>query len=420
MTRLRALAALWLLAAPAGASEVYIGLEGSSGSRRWTLGLADFAPEDSRRLADGQIAFDIRKVVSEDLLFSRYFQIVEKRGPAPEEEWRKSGAALLLEAKVGQVESKVMVTVKLRDLSSGEAVLERYYRQNVAFWRSAAHRIADDVVKQVTGRPGIAETKIAFVNDRTGAKELYVMDYDGENQRKLTSNRSINLLPRWSPDRNAIAFTSYKNGNPDLFLLDLARGSLRPLSTRQGINLAGGFSPDGDRLAVTLSDQKSPNIYVMNMADESVRRVTTHFGVEASPTFSPDGRHLAFVSNRAGNPEIHILELATGRLRRLTRLNWCDAPSWSPTGEWIAFSGRAHPKDRMDIFLVDVTGTRFTQVTHGEGSNEDPSWSPDGRFIAFTSTRDGRRRLYVMDADGSAPHPVGEVPGGTFTPHWSR
>jgi TolB protein len=141
--------------------------------------------------------------------------------------------------------------------------------------------------------------------------------------------------------------------------------------------------------------------------------------VESSPTFSPDGLHIAYVSDRSGNPAIYAMELATGRTRRLTgRLGWCDSPAWSPTGEWIAFAGRANPKDRFDIFLVDVTGTRTIQLTHGEGSNEEPAWSPDGRFLIFASTRDKRRRLYVMDADGSAPHPLADIPGNSFTPSW--
>ena len=199
-------------------------------------------------------------------------------------------------------------------------------------------------------------------------------------------------------------------------------GRSRLLSDRQGLNLAGGFSPDGAKLAVTLSMQKNPNVFLLSLADGSIERVTSHFGVDSSPTFSPDGGQIAFVSDRAGNPQIHVQELSTGRLRRLTRLNWCDSPSWSPSGEWIAFSGRANNKDPMDIFLVDVTGTRLVQLTHGEGSNEDPAWSLDSRFIVFSSTRGTpkRRRIHLMDADGSAPHPLADIPGNSFTPSWSQ
>ncbi len=335
--------------------------------------------------------------------------------------WAKRGAGFLLEAKASQIRSQVTLSVKLTDLASGETMISRYYRQGAEFRRVIAHKVADDIVSQMTGRRGIAGTRIAFANDKSGNKELYLIDYDGARLKRITSNGSINLFPRWSPDRHKLAFTSYKDGNPDLFLYDLSRGKIEPLSSRQGLNIAGGFAPDGSKIALTLSLSKDPKVFILDIKKRKARRVTSNWGVESSPTFSPDGEHLAFVSDRAGNPQIHTKELGTGRTRRLTKLNWCDSPAWSPTGEWIAFAGRANPKDGFDIFLVDVTGTKVIQLTHGEGTNEEPAWSPDGRFLIFTTTREkGRRKLYVMDADGSAPRPLGDIPGRSFTPNWSR
>ena len=114
------------------------------------------------------------------------------------------------------------------------------------------------------------------------------------------------------------------------------------------------------------------------------------------------------------------MELATGETRPLTKtFNWSDSPQWSPTGEWIVFTGRESPYHPMDIFLVDLTGTQIRRLTTDAGSNEDPTWSPDGRFIAFTTTRNGKRQLYMMDMDGSAPHLLADLKGDSFTPHWS-
>ncbi|MEK7745663.1 MAG: hypothetical protein AAB576_03280, partial [Elusimicrobiota bacterium] len=397
--RLGAVLLVLSLARAAPAAEVYIGVEAARGMGRKALGLPAFVPEDPTRLEDGETGVRLRDTLRSDLLYSRYFDLIEK-GPAPGEggedaaasSWKTAGASFLLTAKSGRVQSMLSLAVKVQDLGSGEAVLERYYKQEEKYWRSLAHKVADDVVRQLTGRPGIAHTQIAFVNDQSGRKEIYLADYDGEEMRRATSFKSITLLPRWSPDRRLLAFTSYKEGNPDLFLYDMELGRSRVLSDRQGLNLAGGFSPDGAKLAVTLSMQKNPNVFLLSLADGSIERVTSHFGVDSSPTFSPDGQQIAFVSDRAGNPQIHVQELSTGRLRRLTRLNWCDSPSWSPSGEWIAFSGRANNKDPMDIFLVDVTGTRLIQLTHGEGSNEDPAWSLDSRFIVFSSTRGTPKR----------------------------
>ncbi|MFA5141270.1 MAG: hypothetical protein WC728_18775 [Elusimicrobiota bacterium] len=407
------------------AAEVYIGVEGSA-KTELVLGLAPFFPADAKSREETELGAKLRDVVRTDLLSSRAIALIEQGPPADVTDpdaaakvWRERGAAFLLEASAAKKETQAALTVKLTDLGSGQALLSRHYRLSYDFWRSLAHQAADDIVRQLTGRRGLGQTRIAFANDQTGAKELYVIDADGARPTRLTNNRSINLFPRWRPDGKAIAFTSYKDGNPDIHILDLERGRSQVLSDRQGLNLAGGFSPDGSQIAATLSRGKDPNVFIIDLKSGNSKRATNEWGVESSPTFSPDGLNIAYVSDRSGNPAVYALELATGRTRRLTgRLGWCDSPSWSPTGEWIAFAGRANPKDRFDIFLVDVTGTRTIQLTHGEGSNEEPSWSPDGRFLVFASTRDKRRRLYVMDADGSAPHALADIPGNSFTPNW--
>ena len=428
MTALFLSLALMALSVQAGPEpDVYIALTGGGGpSRTLALGLPPFIATDSRSKENSLLAKELHDVVRDDLMLSRYFTLVED-GPVFNganlhdilSNWKARLAGWLLAVEAGSTDG-LSLKAQLVDPGSGEAVFERFYRQKIEFPRSLSHRLSDDVVLALTGKSGIAHTRIAFANDRTGHKEISIMDYDGANLQALTDDGSISILPRFSPERKFLAYTSYKDGNPDLFLLDLATGRSRALSADQGLNVAGGFSPDGAELLMTLSRQKSPNIYLKNLADGSTTRLTQHFGADSSPTFSPDGTQAAFVSDRSGNPQIYLLALATHRVKRLTNLNWCDSPAWSPTGEWIAFSGRVHRADRLDIFLVDVTGNQIRQLTHGEGANENPAWSPDGRFIAFITTRTHRSELFVMDADGSAPHRLADIPGNTTTPAWSN
>ncbi|MDX6768621.1 MAG: hypothetical protein SF051_03755 [Elusimicrobiota bacterium] len=406
-----------VLALPASAqTEVRLALTGDAARPAPGLALPPFDAEDPQKPEHSLFAKRLQAVVRGDLYLSRHFEVKDEgMSPIP-----VIGATWRLRAKAGVAAGRLSVQVTLANAEGGETVFERFYRQDAQWERALAHRIADDVVKAATGRDGIARSRIAFANAQTGSKEIYLMDYDGEGVKRLTDHRSISLLPRFSPDGRRLAYTSYKDGNPDLFLLDLETGRSKTVSEDQGLNIAGGFSPDGTKLLMTLSRQKSPNLFLKDLASGSVERLTSHFGADSTPTFSPDSRQVAFVSDRSGNPQIHVLELDTKKIRRLTSLNWADAPAWSPTGEWIAFSGRAHNKDKMDIFLVDVTGSNVRQLTTGQGSNEDPAWSPDGRFLAFTSTRGGRSQVFVMDADGSAPRLVADVPGASFTPHWSN
>lgn len=411
------LALLAALAAPARTqTEVRLAVGGEAASALPILSLPVFQAADPRLGADALLARRLREIVRSDLMLSRRFEVKdEEPGSVP-----AAGSAWRLLAQAGQAQDRLSVSVKLANAAGGQAVFERFYRQEAAWLRALAHRIADDVVKAATGREGIARTRLAFINNQTGRKEVYVMDYDGAGVKKLTDDRSIDLLPRFSPDGRRIAYTSYKDGNPDLFIVDLETGRASTLSDEQGLNIAGGFSPDGSQILLTLSRGRSPNLYLKNLQTGKLERLTSHFGADSTPTFSPDARQVAFVSDRSGNPQIYALDLSTKQARRLSGLNWCDAPAWSPTGEWIAFSGRAHHKDKMDIFLVDVTGSQVRQLTHGEGSNEDPTWSPDGRLIAFSSTREGgRAQIFVMDADGSAPRRAADVAGASLMPHWS-
>ncbi len=380
-----------------------------------TIALPAFTASDPSVGADALFARQVRDIVRSDLLLSRRFLVADEtpgRPPAAAPTWR-------LNAAIGRAVDRLQAKVRLDNGADGSPVFERYYRQDARWLRALAHRISDDVVLAATGRTGIASSRLAFVNDQTGHQEIYVMDYDGAGVHRLTDDRSIDLLPRLAPDGRTLAYTSYKDGNPDLFLLDLASGKATALSTRQGLNVAGGFSPGGTELLTTMSRERSPNLYLLDMASGALQRLTSHFGADSSPTFSPDARQVAFVSDRAGNPEVFTLNLETKRTRRLTDFNWCDSPAWSPTGEWIAFAGRANRRDRMDIFVVDPAGTHIRRLTHGEGSNEDPTWSPDGRLIAFSSTRNGRPQIFVMDADGSAPRLAADIPGDSTTPFWS-
>ncbi len=397
-------------------TEVRLSVGGGAAQPLPVLAMPVFTAADPRKGDDALFAKDLRDAVRSDLMLSRRFDVKDEEpgaAPSPAVVWR-------LKAAAGRAADKLSAQVRLENGSgAGEAVFERFYRQDAQWPRALAHRISDDVVKAATGREGIARTRISFVNNQTGHKEVYVMDYDGGGIQRLTDDKSIDLLPRFSPDGRRLAYTSYKDGNPDLFLLDLETGRASPLSDEQGLNIAGGYSPDGTKLLLTLSRGKSPNLYLKDLSTGALERLTSHFGADSTPTFSPDARQVAFVSDRSGNPQIYVLDLATKQARRLTRMNWCDAPAWSPTGEWIAFAGRANRKDKMDIFLVDITGGQIRQLTHGEGSNEDPAWSPDGRLLAFSTTRAGRSQIFVMDADGSAPRLAADVPGASSTPHWS-
>ncbi|MCX5784920.1 MAG: DPP IV N-terminal domain-containing protein [Elusimicrobia bacterium] len=406
-------------------TEVYIGVENQREVPKTALALASFLPSRLDSPEDLKLAETFRDIVRSDLLYSRYFDLKEEplntvnlsSGPEAMAFW-KNLAGHLITAKASDLGKVWTFSGRIYDLETGKVLLDKYYQGEPRALRRAAHLFADDAVLRLTGRRGIAHSKLAFANNTTGNKEIYSIDYDGENLIRLTHDKSIALLPRWSQDASRIYYTTYRYNNPDMFEIDMKAGKIRPFTTFQGLNIPGGISPDGMTMVMTLSRGDDPNIYALDVVTKALKKLLTNFAVSSSPTYSPDGKQIAFISNRSGNPQVHVLETDSGKIRRLTRLNWCDSPSWSPAGDWIVFSGRETPQENMNIFLTDLTGGQIRRLTNKAGNNEDPSWSPDGRFIAFTSTRRGRREIFIMDSDGSAPHPLTELEGNSYTPNW--
>jgi TolB protein len=109
------------------------------------------------------------------------------------------------------------------DAALGLKLASAQYNGSAESVRRLAHSFADEIVARYTGEKGVARTRIAYVSDKTGKKELYVMDYDGKNPLKVTADRSICLSPAWSPDGRILAYVSYRDRNPDLSVLTWER-----------------------------------------------------------------------------------------------------------------------------------------------------------------------------------------------------
>lgn len=309
-------AAMFALAPRAFAgTEVYIGVSQAIEVKKNAIALAQFHPARPQSPEDTALAEAMRGMIRADLLYSRYFDVKEDAlSPANLDTGKeslafwKALAGHLITAKAQDSGAVWTFTARLYDLASGALVSEKFYQGEKRALRRAAHLFADDVVLRLTGRQGIAHSKLAFANNATGRKEIYMADYDGENLTRLTSDDSINLLPRWSLDASRIYYTTYRWGNPDMFEIDLKAGKIRPFTTFQGLNIPGGFSPDGLTMVMTLSRGEDPGIYTLNVVTKAVKRLLKGFGVSSSPTWSPDGKQVAFISDRSGNPQLYVLE----------------------------------------------------------------------------------------------------------------
>jgi TolB protein len=377
-------------------------------------------------------AADIREVLSFDLNNSGYFKTVENLGFVDEaegddraagridfQEWLALGAEVLVKGEFSSSLTEFAVEATVYDLGQGQAIFGRRYSGIPAQWRGAVHRLADDIVQRLTGERGIATSRIAFVSNATGTKEIYVMDYDGENRKRITKDNTIAMYPDWFPNGNEIIYTRYENDRQEARRVEVATGSTERVTRFPGLNAFAAVSPRGDEILLTLSRDGNPEIYRVRADGTDPRRLTYGRSTELSPCWSPDGRHLAFVSDRSGSPQIYVMGAAGGAAERVTyEGSYNTSPDWSPDGELIAYTSRIDGV--FQICTANVETKEVIRLTTGGGQKEDPSWAADGRHLAYSMRSGGKSDIYMLDIYELVPVRLTSGAGDYLSPAWSQ
>lgn len=290
--------------------------------------------------------------------------------------------------------------------------------------RKIAHEYAADILAQF-GVPSLAGTKIYFVSDRQGkgTKEIWVMDFDGSNQRRITFFNSISTMPSVSPDGRRLAFTTYAKGQPQIMMYSTETGRFIPFrNSAAPTNAQASFTPDGQHVVYASSVSGYMQIYIADLDGSNPRRLTTTRAIEAEPKVNPKtGAEIAFVSGRGGLQQIYRMNMDGADVERLTNGEGeASNPAWHPEGRHLAFAWtRGYAPGNWNLFLMDVASRETVQLTHGEGRNENPTWAPDGRHLAFCSNRTGSYQIFTMLADGTGVRQLTSA-GNNWMPVWSK
>jgi len=289
--------------------------------------------------------------------------------------------------------------------------------------RKVAREFAAEILKQF-GATSLAGSKIYFVSSRTGHKEIWSMDYDGSNQKPLTSYRSISTMPSVSPDGGKIAFTSYVRGSPEILIHSLETGRRLPFYNQAAsMNATADFTPDGKSLVYSSTASGGyAQLYAASATGGNLRRLTSARAIDVEPKVNPKtGAEIVFVSGRSGPQQIYKMNNDGADVSRLsTGEGEAANPAWHPNGQHIAFAWtRGYEPGNFNIFVMDVATRSFNQLTHGAGRNENPSWAPDGRHLVFSSKRGRDTQIYSMLADGTKLKQL-TTEGQNEKPVWSR
>jgi TolB protein len=415
--------------APSGNAQIIIG----GGGQRFAV--PDCIPRAGDE-ASREACRTITQVLRNDLRFEGLFQFVPEslfsalpplNPESPNfEDWRSVGANILVIMRAQVTGGELAVEARVFSVDGRQGMLSKRYSGRADNPRSFAHQASDDILA-LTQYRGIARTKIAFTSDRDAtaqrrAKELYIVDYDGFNPRRITVNNSLNILPAWSPDGRALAYISYRQGGPAVFLARIYEGRSDVLTKPGEQAFAPSFSPDGKRIAYASNKTGNMEIWVANVDGTGAHNITSNPAADTAPTWSPTGQEIAFTSDRAGTPQIYLMDSEGLNVRRLTTVGiWNDAPAWNPSKEYseIAYTARLEAGG-FDIAVIDLATRQIRQVTAGRGSCEYPSWAPNGRHLVFSCqrSRGGTWQITVSDREGRTLDTLATGSGNNVQPDW--
>jgi TolB protein len=391
-----------------------------------------------------ETARTLAEVLWNDLEFEREFYMIPRdtyssiprvgAGALPPfPAWRELGADALVSGSVEKVGDLLRVDFRLYRINDQQQVLAARYEANARNPRLLAHRISDEIFLKQRNLKGVARTKLAFISDRNReplvgtvekreVKEVYISDYDGANEQRITVSRGLNLNPSWSPDANAIAYSSSNSRTgADIVVSRIYEGLLQRPAKGIGNNYLPSFSPDGKRVAFASTRDGNMEIYIVNVDGSALRRLTNNPADDLTPTWSPSGDQIAFVSDRTGRPQVYAMGVDGVGLRLISQgETHADRPTWSPAPfNEIAFT--AQRGGWFDVKIFDAAAGTSRWLTDNRatgGSNESPAFSPTGRHLAFMSTRTRSMQIFVIGRDGRGERQITRS-GNNQTPSWS-
>ena len=284
-------------------------------------------------------------------------------------------------------------------------------------------KVLEEVIEKIENPQGEEPSlsKIAFVSNRDGNSEIYVMNSDGSSQQNLTNNPTANEeKPAWSPDGSKIAFVSYKDeGGDKLYVIDSDGHNLRDLTKELG-RMGGAavwghsWSPDGRKIAFGFGvAPENVEKYLIDADGKNLKKLTDNLLDERlGPVWSPDGRYMVFGSFGASADDgMFIIDIIGNKTQRLTRsyaerrFPGDDPFSWSVDGTKVYFISGNEYND-SDIYSIDINNHNLENITKTHDTYESlASLLPNGRNIVFCLRKDlsenNKQDICVMDTNGN-------------------
>jgi len=352
-----------------------------------------------KAIGDGKLSKDEPwKVIAADLEFSGRFSVYRITKPDSSQLLQKNIPVYVdgdFEMFGGQY---IRIDCSLHDSKSGSVLASKTYEADSKRVRPVGHAFANELVKMLFNEKGIFQSKMLFVKDEGAKKNIWIMDWDGDNAHALTQTSTINIFPCFV-DSASFLWTSFIRGHPDIYK-GVIGGRGGALMSSRFIQTSPAYSSITGRVAFASSRDGNMEIYTCDLDGKDLKRITKAPSIETSPCWSPNGFQIAFTSDRIGAPRIFVMDADGSHVHQLSYDGgYQDSPAWSPKGDKIAYQCMIGGK--FEIVTTQPDGTNTFQVTKCPGSNEYPAWAADGEHLVFSSGRGGSVDLYAIKADGT-------------------
>ena len=450
LTSLQILLWLILLGHPFFSSaRIYINVGPPQKTVKSNLVISPFQTETEDKLNLGE---KMKKRFSSHMKFSSYFVIVspkaymedlDKVSPVPYpkktlgfryENWKIIEADFLFFASYSLEEDDLFLTVYLYNVNSQKRLLKKTYKAKSFQTDELIDLLSNDIIKKITGRKSVFGSQITAVRSMGQfKKELFVMDWNGKNSKRISYHNSIVMSPTWSRQKDKIAYSTFvinkklKSRVIALFLYHFKQNKTKLLSYQSHSVLSSDFFPKGQNILLSRSFGKGySDIFKFNIKNSIFVPLVSggKRSINVEARIHPQTGHLLFSSDRKGRTSIYTANSRGKNIKKVTRLgNHNSHPDWHPYKREFVFS--AWSQGRMDLFLSSQEGSsvrRLTSLRKKNGSwanSQSPSFSPDGRFVVFSSNVSGQYQLYILNIKTLSIERITFDRHNYSTPKWS-